>query len=177
MASALHPPEICQCPSPGGCYLAELGCRPPKPAPFRDLGLLLHVAFCPAVRGRLEPDAESLSVLMKEGPPSGVTLKGAQSLTGRWKGGEEGEGRAAGHTPVGGQHRSAPRNRARRTQGPRTVSTRLAWLSCGALPVWASRGGGRGSPGGPALLSMLFVLGRLDRHVLTMEQPQGGRNR
>ena len=114
---------------------------------------------------------------MKEGPPSGVTLKGAQSLTGRWKGVEEGEGRAAGHTPVGGQHRSAPRNRARRTQGPRTVSTRLAWLSCGALPVRASRGGGRGSPGGPALLSMLFVLGRLDRHVLTMEQPQGGRNR
>lgn len=114
---------------------------------------------------------------MKEGPPSGVTLKGARSLTGRWKRGEEGEGRTAGHTPAGGQHRPVPRNRPRRTQGPRTVSMRLAWLSCGPLPVRASRGGGRGSPGGRALLSTLFVLRRLDRHVLTMEQPQGGRNR
>lgn len=76
-----------------------------------------------------------------------------------------------------GSASACARNRLRRTQGLRTVGPSLARLSWGALPARASRGGGRGSPGGPALLSMLFVLGRLNQHVLKMEQPQGGRNR
>lgn len=61
--------------------------------------------------------------------------------------------------------------------GPRTGSTRFSWLRWGALPVRASRGGGGESPGGPDLLSMPFVLSRLDQHVLVTEQPQGSRNR
>ena len=159
--------------SPWG-YLAEPGCRPPKP--LRDLGLLLHVAFCPAVRGGLEPDTVNLRVLVKEGTPSGVTLKGAQSLTGRWKGSEEGEGRTAGHVPAGGRI-SLCRTQTVPDTGQRTRSTRFAWLSWGALPVRASRGGRGESPGGPALLSTPFVLSRLDRHVLMTEQPQRSRNR
>lgn len=81
----------------------------------------------------------TLSVLVKEGPPSGVTLKGAQSLTGRWKGSEEGEGR---HPPAGGQHQPVPhtdRGGHRAKNGEHKVL--MAALGSSACPGQPWRGG------------------------------------